>query len=168
MSDQFKSALIIIAVILIGSPIALYQYGAQKRKSAAQEATAAEAFQKLPLEQKIRQKVAGITEYQEGETVDGQQALQLTIQLQFIGARSPLKELNHRAATDLQTISQLARNIETIDIQYNAQATNAYGEISYKPVYYIEIDRPALERIQWRTFAENNLPAVASVQTNLE
>lgn len=161
MTDQFKAFLIAIPCAIIMLLIAAYQYGADHRAKQAEQA-ATEAT-RTP-EQKIRAELRDIHELKTGQTTDGQTALQLTIRIDLVGIRSPINELLHRASRDIKTIYTTHPDLETTDIQYDALVTNSYGEPSYSPALYIEIDRSTYRRINWQNFNPENLGKIATVQ----
>ena len=171
MSSDLKAFLIAGPIVLISfiSFAANCSKESEARRIEEQKAEQAEmaTYRALPVEQKIRKNIKGITEFNYGETVDGVEALQLTIQYDLVGLFGTLNELTGRAAGDIKDIYAVAPNLQTLDIEYHVELVNAYGETSYGPALYLIIDRPSVDRIQWQNFNHKNLPKVCTEWTPL-
>lgn len=154
MTAQFKAFLIAIPCLILMAIIAAYDHGEQTTAIS----------QALTPEQQTRQKIRGLQEYTYGQTADHQTALQLTIQHDLFGLRNAATELASRAADDIHNAYQIHRDLETIDIQYDVKVTNAYGETSYSPALYIEMDLTTYQRVNWQNFNPVDLPKITPLE----
>lgn len=125
-------------------------------------------FRSMTTAEKTKERIDGITKYRQGHTQDGREALQLTVQKDLIGFRSPYSELLHQAGEDIRHAYELHPGIDTLDIQYNVAVTNPYGEESYSPGVYVEIDKAQVNRIRWQNFDATRLPRIAVVRVLMD
>jgi hypothetical protein len=157
MSEDLKKALFsILAAFLL-----ILAIGTINITEAEQ---AREHFATLTPEQQLRQKIQGVTRYQHAQTQSGEPALTLTIQHSLFGMRSTEAEIYHLATQNIKPAYQTHPGIQVLGIQYDIEHKNKYGEISWVPLYYVEIDRDTHARIQWQKFEARDLPHVAHVE----
>lgn len=164
MSEDFKKALAAIAI----SPIILIIVGflwVDSSRVKQAEATASKAqYAALSPEEKIRKAIPNLVEYRHGQTIEGLEALQLTVQHDFVGFFTTLpEELNSNAARHIRSAYQTHPTLETLDIDYHIKVTDAYGSESYTPGLRIQMDRPNYDRIQWDNFLPKNIPQVTTL-----
>lgn len=163
MSEDMKKLLAGACVLAVVLFYGAKQWQIDKAYEEAKEREALAAYRALSPETKIRKSIKEITSYTEGETISGKAALNLTIRHKLFGVRSTEAELLHQASDHFQTVYRAAPKLETVEIQYDIQVSNAYGETSYSPALRIELARPTFERIQWQNFDPEKFPHVASI-----
>lgn len=163
MSQIFKTFLFILAgaIFLVFSIVK--QCGDYSREKEAKKAQEQAAFDALPPEDKLRQKVEGITMLNYGETIDGLDILQLTTTKRFFGQYSLLMTIRDMT----KEAYSIYPNLELLDIKINFSTTDTYGQAIEVPGLLYEIDRATYQKIRWETFYLNNLPTIATRWTPL-
>jgi hypothetical protein len=167
MSQDFKTFLIILAISPILLIAAVYQLGERNREQAKEQQQEAEAkaakYSALSPEEKLREKVPELVEYRHGQTLDGLEALQLTIQHDYVGFFTTLpEELNSAAARHIRAAYQSHPTLKTLDIDYHIKVSDPYGAESYTPGLRIQMDQPNYDRIKWDKFLSKNIPKVTT------
>jgi hypothetical protein len=168
MSQDLKTFLIALALAPLALGMMVYQCGEQSRekaaRAAAKEKAEKAAYAALSSEEKLREEILQLTEYRHGQTIDGLEALQLTIRHDYVGFFTSLPdELNSAASRHIEAAYQTHPTIQTLDIDYHIKVADPYGAESYTPGLRIQIDRPNFERIEWNNFLPKNIPKVCNL-----